>query len=64
MNNVDSIAMLGQEPAEPSLPLEEVAEKCDQAQTHSDCEGGVPERIYSRLPMPVTHKVGNCLGKL
>ncbi len=41
MDNVDSIAMLRQEPAEPSRSIEEVAEECDHAQAHSDCEGGV-----------------------
>ena len=64
MDNVDSIAMLGQEPAEPPLHLEEAAEECDHAQAYSDCEGGVPECIYGRLPVPITQWVGQCRGKL
>ena len=61
MDNVDSIAMLRQEPAEPSLPVEKAAEEWDQAQAHANCENGVPERIYGRLPCPVTER-GYLLG--
>ena len=56
MDNVDSIALLRQEPAEPAVPVEEAAEECDRGQNHADCKDGVPERIYSRLPGSVSHK--------
>ena len=54
MNNINGEAMLGQEPAELPLIIEEAAGKRDYAQAYSDSEGGVPKCVYGRLPMPIT----------
>ena len=54
MDNIDSIAMLGQEPAEPPLPVEEPTEESDHAKAYPYSEGGVPDCIYGRLPVPIT----------
>ena len=56
MDYVDSIALLRQEPTKPAILVEKTAEECDRCQAHSDGEDGVPECIYSRLPLTVTQK--------
>lgn len=56
VDEVDSIALLRQEPAETTIPIEEAAEECDRGQAHADGEDGVPERIGGRLPGPVTRE--------
>ena len=54
MDYVDSIALLRQEPTEPAILAEKTAEECDRCQAHPDGADGVPECIYSRLPLTGT----------
>ncbi len=57
MNKVDSIALLSQEAAQPTLLVEKAAKERDRRQAHADGEDRVPERIYCRLPGPVSQKM-------
>ena len=46
MDNVDSIAMLGQEHSEPHIPVEEVAEECDHQSVYTaDCHCPLPNEL-------------------
>ena len=47
MDNVDNMAMLRQEPAEPSSPVEEAAKEWGQAQAYSEGKERWSPRAYT-----------------